>query len=215
MGYMFKNRVDAGIKLAEMLRAGYENSNAVTIAIPRGGVVVGEVIARILHIPLDVIIPRKIGVPGNPELAIGSVTENNIIVNEQLVQEIGISREYIEAEADRERQEIARRRKLYLGERKPLDLRDRIAIIADDGLATGFTALAAITAVRDFGPLKIVLAVPVAPTEAYDRLKKEVDELVCIQIETVFFAVGQFYETFEQTTDSEVVDILSRYHEEK
>ena len=210
---MFKDRVDAGKKLAQRLAAEYKGKDAVVLAIPRGGVVIGNEVARALNLPLDIIIPRKIGAPGNPELAIGAIVREKAIINEDLVRELRIPDSYIEAEEKKQLSEIERRRKLYLGDRKPIPLEGKIAIIVDDGLATGYTALAAIAAVRKQNPKKIVLAVPVGPLDTCERLAKVVDEIICLEVHELFFAVGQFYESFEQTTDSEVIDILSYYRQ--
>lgn len=208
---MFKDRIDAGQKLANRLEKEYEKGDAVVLAIPRGGVVVGDQVARILQLPLDIVIPRKIGAPDNPELAIGAVAPGTTIINEQLVADLEVPQEYIQAEAERQKREISRRMRDYLGNRIPPEIRGKTSIIVDDGVATGFTALAAIASVKSQHPKKTVLAVPVASTEAYKRLKKEVDEIVCLRVESLFFAVGQFYEDFEQTTDAEVVNILKNY----
>lgn len=207
---MFRDRVDAGRQLARRLEK-FKNSDAVVLAIPRGGVVVGDEVAKILNLQLDIIIPRKIGAPGNPELAIGAVAANKAIMNESLVRELRVPDSYIEEEIRRQQGEIDRRRKLYLGDKAPEKLTDRTAIIVDDGLATGYTALAAINAVKQQQPGKIILAVPVAPVDTCERLKREVDEIICIETHELFFAVGQFYESFEQTSDSEVIEILSRW----
>ncbi|MBE0448104.1 MAG: phosphoribosyltransferase [Actinobacteria bacterium] len=208
---MFRDRVDAGRRLARRLEY-YKGSGAVVLAIPRGGVVVGDKVAEELNLPLDLIIPRKIGAPGNPELAIGAVvTRDRPMINEPLVQELGVPDSYIESEIEEQLNEIIRRRKLYLGDRAPIPLKDRVVIIVDDGLATGYTALAAINAVKQQYPEKLVLAIPVAPADTYDRMKRKVDEIVCLEVHELFFAVGQFYEDFSQTTDAEVIDILSKY----
>lgn len=210
---MFRDRIDAGQELAKRLEPEYRGANAVVLAIPRGGVVVGDQVAKSLDLPLDVIIPRKIGAPGNPELAIGAVAHGRAMINEPLVRQMGISGSYINQEVERQLGEIDRRRKLYMGGREPISLEGKIAIVVDDGIATGYTALAAIDAVRQHHPQKIVLAVPVAPRDACDRFQGEVDEVVCLEAHEIFFAVGQFYESFEQTTDSEVVAILKSYRE--
>jgi len=210
---MFRDRIEAGQKLAEKLEPEYRDADAVVLAIPRGGVVVGKEVAKALGLPLDVIIPRKIGAPGNPELAIGAVAHGRAIINESLVRQMGIPSSYINQEVEKQLGEIDRRRKLYLGEREPVQLEGKVAIIVDDGLATGYTALAAIDAVRLHHPGKIVLAVPVAPKDTCDRFQGEVDEVICLEAHDIFFAVGQFYESFEQTTDSEVVAILKSYRE--
>jgi len=207
---MFTDRVDAGRQLARRLEA-YRESDAVVLAIPRGGVVVGDQVARALGLQLDLIIPRKIGAPGNPELAIGAIARGEPMINRSLVRELGVPESYIAKEAKRQMDEINRRQKLYLGDRAPIELQNRVVIIVDDGLATGYTALAAINAVRQQHPKKIVLAVPVAPVDTCERLRPEVDEIVCLEVHELFFAVGQFYEVFEQTTDDEVIEIMSRY----
>ena len=201
---MFKDRIDAGKTLAMRLLE-YKDTDAVVFAIPRGGVVVGYEVARALNLKLDVVIPRKIGAPGNPELAIGAVvTRDHPMINQTLVSQLNISASYIE-------QEIERRRQLYLGGRPPHGVQGQVILLVDDGLATGYTALAAIRAVKQENPGKLVLAVPVAPRDTYELLKKEVDEIVCVEVHELFFAVGQFYEVFTQTTDAEVTEILSEY----
>jgi len=210
---VFTDRSEAGRKLAERLME-YKGQEAVVLAIPRGGVVVANEVARGLGCPLDLIIPRKIGAPGNPELAIGAVAgEGRVMLNAQLKEVLRVSDEYVEEEVQRQLREIDRRRKRYLGDRPPVNLTDKTVILIDDGLATGYTALAAVNAVREEKPRKIVLAVPVAPRDTYERLSGEVDALVCLSIPDFFYAVGQFYLDFSQTTDEEVIEILSRYHE--
>jgi len=162
---------------------------------------------------LDVIIPRKLGAPGNEELAIGAVAgEGQVIINEQLVASLGVPPAYIDAQVNRQLEEIRRRRRLYLGdETRAAGVGNKIALIVDDGLATGYTALAAIQAVKAQNPAKTVLAVPVAPPETAARLAQEVDELVCLSTPEAFFAVGQFYSEFHQVTDEEVVTRLREF----
>ncbi|MHB8842470.1 MAG: phosphoribosyltransferase [Candidatus Aquicultor sp.] len=208
---MFRDRVDAGLQLARRLEAEYRNSDAIVLAIARGGVVVGDQVAKALHLRLDIIIPRKIGAPGNPELAIGAVAKGAVMLNEPLIRELNIPRSYIDQEVSRQISEIDRRRRLYLGDKAPLDLTGATVILVDDGLATGYTALASVNAVKMEQPKKIVLAVPVAPTETCQDLREHVDEIICLEVHELFFAVGQFYEVFEQTSDSEVIDILNSY----
>lgn len=208
--YMFRDRVDAGRQLAQRLEK-FKNSYAVVLAIPRGGVVVGNEVANILNLQLDIVIPRKIGAPGNPELAIGAVAGNKAIMNEALVRELRVPDSFIEKEIKSQQDEIDRRRKLYLGDKAPINLTGRTVIIVDDGLATGYTALAAINAVKQQQPERIILAVPVSPADTCNRLTGEVDEIICLEIHELFFAVGQFYKSFDQTTDPEVIEILSRW----
>ena len=208
---MFKDRADAGKTLAMRLRQ-YEDTDAVVLAIPRGGVVVGYEVAKALDLKLDVVIPRKIGAPGNPELAIGAVvTRDHPIINHAIVEQLNIPVSYIEQEIENQLKEIERRRRLYIGTRPPHGIEGRVVLLVDDGLATGYTALAAIRAVKQENPGKLVLAVPVAPRDTYELLKKEVDEIVCVEVHELFFAVGQFYEVFTQTTDEEVTEMLSEY----
>jgi putative phosphoribosyl transferase len=207
---MFKDRVSAGRQLAAALDK-YKAEMPVVLGIPRGGVVIALEVARALGAPLDLVIPRKIGAPGNPELAIGAVAgEEQIFINSELIASLKISQSYIDSAVLKALEEIRRRRRLYLGEAEPIDPAGKTALIVDDGLATGYTALAAVQAVKPAGPARTVLAVPVAPAQTVARLSKEVDELVCLSTPEPFFAVGQFYEEFPQITDNEVVAGLKR-----
>lgn len=209
---MFADRSEAGKKLAEEL-LGYKEKGCIVVAIPRGGVVVADQVARRLGCPLDLIIVRKIGAPGNPELAIGAVAGvEKVTVNKDTVRNLGVSEEYLQAEAVRQLKEIRRRRTLYLGDKPPLDLKGKPVILIDDGLATGYTTIAAIGAVREQGPSSIILAVPVAPQDTCRLLVTKVDNIVCLLMPEVFYAVGQFYVDFSQTTDEEVIAIMNRYH---
>lgn len=209
---VFSDRTEAGRRLAEELMA-YKGKDVVVLAIPRGGVLVAVEVADALNAPLDLVIPRKIGAPGNPELAVGAVAGGEVVINESVRAELGVSDSYLSAEVQRQLAEIDRRRRLYVGDQPPVDLAGKIGIIVDDGLATGYTAIAAVRAVRKAKPDKVVLAVPVAPPDTRRRLAGEVDEIVCLQTPEEFFAVGQFYIDFTQVSDGEVVDILRRYGE--
>ena len=212
---MFLDRVEAGQKLAEKLLK-YKEMGPIVLAIPRGGVVVASEVASALSCGLDLVIPRKIGAPNNPELAVGALAkEGAVILNKELTKSLNISPDYLREEIEKQVIEIKRRRQKYLGDRSSLDLRGKTVILVDDGLATGYTSLAAIKAVREDKPEKIVLAVPVAPREAIERLKNEVDELICLETPELFFAVGQFYYDFSQTTDEQVAEILTRHHQNK
>lgn len=208
---MFKDRVEAGQKLALRL-AGCRGQDAIALAIPRGGVIVAAEVAKELNIPLDLIIPRKIGAPGNPELAIGAVAgEGKVFINEPLAKSMHLPESYLQEEVRREVEEIGRRRQQYLGKRPSPDLRGKTVIIIDDGLATGYTALAAVRSVQSEKPEKVVLAVPVAPVETIKFLQTEVDELVVLETPAFFYAVGQFYRDFSQVSDREVIDILKGF----
>lgn len=178
---IFEDRVDAGRKLGEALKH-YRDQDVIILAVPRGGVVVGYEVARALNAPLDVVIPRKIGAPGQPELAIGAIAiDEKPLLDHQMINLLGVSSEYIEAEVRRQKEEIERRRKIYRNDRSFPDLRGKTVILVDDGIATGYTMMAAAHAIRRMQPGRLVLAVPVAPPEAVARLKPLVDELIVLE----------------------------------
>ncbi len=206
----FANRVDAGKRLASELK-NLMGKNAIVLAIPRGGVVVGYEIAKALNLPLDVIIPRKIGAPDNPELAIGAMTEDGtIILDENLVSYLGVSQDYIKEESERQKNEIERRLKLYRGNEPYPNLRGKDVIIVDDGIATGSTMKAALASVKNRGAKTVTVAVPVGPPSTIKELKKQADKVVCPYTPEYFQAIGQFYVDFEQTTDEEVIQLLKQ-----
>ena len=205
---IFKDRNDAGRQLAQKLLH-YRDKNPLILALPRGGAVVGYEIAKMLKAPLDVFVTRKIGAPFQPEFGIGAVAPNNIrILDEDTVSRLKISPDELERIIERETVELNRRIKLYRKNLPPLDLKERIIILADDGLATGVTAMAAVMAIRLMSPEKLVLAVPVSPLQTANRFRHEVDEFVCLQEPADFYAVSAFYENFEQITDDEVISLL-------
>ena len=205
---LFADRVEAGRRLASAL-APFISKDAIVLAIPRGGVVVGFEVAHSLGIPLDVIIPRKIGAPDNPELAIGAMTEDGtIILDDRLVSYLKVTEDYIKEESERQRLEIERRLKLYRGNTPYPSLKDREVIIVDDGIATGSTMKAALTSVRKRGAKTVMIAVPVGPPSTIKELKKEADRVVCLHTPESFYAIGQFYENFAQTNDDEVIKLF-------
>ncbi|MGQ9512245.1 phosphoribosyltransferase [Thermodesulfitimonas sp.] len=205
---MFADRVDAGRRLAARL-GGRKYENGLVVAIPRGGIVVGAEIARALHLPLDIIIPRKIGAPHNPELAIGAVTQDGTaIFNEELLRHFYLPEAVKEQLVAAAVAETMRRLQLYRRGQPQPSWRDRTIILTDDGIATGYTVLAALRSLQRAGPQKIILAVPVAPPDTIEMLEPEVDELVCLLVPEVFLAVGQFYYHFDQTSDEEVIAFL-------
>lgn len=211
---VFKDRNDAGRKLAEKLRS-YQHENPIVLAIPRGGVVLGYEVAKALKAPLDIIITRKLGAPGQPELGIGAIAPNGIrVLNTEVIQWLGVSQDELEAITQREQQELNRRLQRYRGDRPMPDIQERTVILIDDGLATGITARASIQALKQMQPRKLVLAVPVSSPETADALRPEVDELVCLETPPDFFAVGAHYQEFEQVTDQEVIDLLARARQE-
>jgi predicted phosphoribosyltransferase len=207
----FRNRTDAGRQLAEKLAAYAHRPGVLVLALPRGGVPVGFEVARKLGAPLDVFLVRKLGVPGYEELAMGAVATGGVrVLNDEIVRGLGISEHEIDAAAARELQELARRQRLYRGDRPLPDIAGRTVILVDDGLATGATMRAAIAAVRQQQPARIVVAVPTASPDTCEALKAEADDVVCAMTPEPFLAVGHWYEDFTQTTDDEVRELLAR-----
>ena len=205
---LFRDRVEAGIKLAKRLEK-FRRENVVVLAIPRGGVVVGFQVAKYLNAPLDIVIPRKLGALDNPELAIGAISQDgSTILNQELIKALGVSNEYIELEKRRQLAEIKRRLTKYRGSVKYPDLKNKVIILVDDGIATGATVLAAVKFIKKLGAKKIVVATPVAPPDAVKKLRTEVDEVITLETPELFFAIGQFYEDFEQISDEEVIELL-------
>lgn len=209
----FRDRSEAGRRLAERLEP-LRSEQPVVIALPRGGVPVAYEVAEGLDAPLDVMAVRKLGAPGHRELGMGAVAEDGVhVLNEEVVGALSISEGQIEATVAREQTELERRRRLYRGDLPPEPVAERTAILIDDGIATGFTAIAAARVLRGRGARRIVLAVPVAPQDAEARFADEVDELVCLKAPRDFVAVGIHYERFDQTTDDQVVELLRRVRE--
>ena len=204
---IFRDRREAGERLAQAL-ADLTEGGAVVLAIPRGGVVVGHEVATHLGVPLDVVIPRKVGAPGNPELGLGAVAPGVRVLDERLVRELGVTEEYLEREIAAQEREIARREEAYRAGRPPVRVAGRVALVVDDGVATGGTAVAAARWARRAGAARVVLAVPVAPRQARGMLEREADELAVLSTPDPFFAVGQWYRDFEQVSDEEVVALL-------
>lgn len=207
---MFKNREEAGRKLAKQLNnltIEQSNNSIVVMAIPRGGVVVGKVLADKLGCPLGVLVVKKIGAPGNPELAIGAMgPDGETIWNLGILGDLGVSKEEMEREIEELRKEVIEKIKKY--KIKNLDLKDKTVILTDDGIATGATMEAAIRYVHGKQPKKIVMALPVAPPETVEKFRNLVDELIVLETPEYFSAVGQFYEEFPQISDEEVVKLL-------
>ena len=209
----FKNRSDAGRKLAKAL-ASYKEQQPVILALPRGGVTVAVEIAAALNAPLDLILVRKIGVPFQPELAMGAVVDGGapiIVRNEDVIRLAGIDESEFKAICDSELAEIDRRRQRYLGSRQRAYISGHTAIVIDDGIATGATTRAALRATRMRNPKRLVLAVPVAPTSAVVELRGEADDLICLEDHELFGAIGLYYADFSQVSDETVIDILKRF----
>ncbi len=222
---VFKNRRDAGLQLAKTLEKYKDAKNVILLALPRGGVVVADEIAKSLNLPLDIVVPRKIGAPQNPEYAIAAIIltptisppispkakqgEIEGVFNEKEIEDI--DKEWLEKEIEKETEEARRRLKAYRGEKPPLDLKNKTVLLVDDGIATGLTLLAAIKSVKTKNPKKIIVAVPVGAKDSISTIKKEVDEVVCLYSPTFFGAVGSFYEEFGQTSDEEVINIIQKH----
>jgi len=207
----FRNRSEAGRLLAAKLAAYANRHDVVVLGLPRGGVPVAYEVARVLSAPLDIFLVRKLGVPGHEELAMGAVASGGVrVLNRDVVSELRIPDAAIDAVAKSEEQELERRAHAYRGDRPPPDVRGRIAILVDDGLATGATMLAAIKALRHQHPARIVVAVPTGSPETCEQLRADADDVVCLITPEPFAAVGLWYEDFSQTTDDEVRELLAR-----
>jgi putative phosphoribosyl transferase len=211
MNMIFHNRREAGQLLAQELMHYANRPEVSVLGLPRGGVPVAYEVARELHAPLDVFLVRKLGVPGQEELAMGAIASGGRrVLIERVVQGLGIPSEVIEAVAAREQQELAQREQRYRGNRPGLDVRGHVAILVDDGLATGATMRAAIAALRQQQPARIVVAVPVAPPSVCLEVRAVADEVVCLLTPEVFLGVGRWYDDFSATTDAEVQSLLER-----
>jgi putative phosphoribosyl transferase len=206
---LFADRADAGRRLGELLAPSVA-SDAVVLGIARGGVVVAAEVARALRAPLDVVVPRKVGAPFNPELGLGAVAPGVRFLDERLIRDLGVPPDYLEREIAAQEREIERRQAAYREDRGPVDVRDSVAVVVDDGVATGGTAVAALRWARAAGAREVVLAVPVAPPQAMPMLQAEADRVVALATPEPFHAVGQWYRDFDQTTDAEVVALLQR-----
>lgn len=207
---IFPDRREAGRELAQRLMNYAGQENTVVLALPRGGVPVGFEVAEALHLPLEVFVVRKLGVPGHEELAMGAIASGGVrVLNREVLARFRHPEEIIAEAAAREMQELERREFLYRGRRPAIDVHGKTVLIVDDGLATGSTMHAAVRALRQRGAARIVVAVPVAPPETCQEFEREADELVCLQAPRNFMAVGQFYVDFSQTTDEEVTELLA------
>jgi len=205
---VFKNRIEAAHLLADKLEA-YIDKNAIILAIPRGGVPMGYIIAKQLHLPLEVVLSKKIGHPLHKEFAIGAVTLKSQILSDVATE---VSKSYIEEETKKIRTLLTKRYQDYYGKKPPLELKDKILIIVDDGIATGNTIISTIEMLHKEHPEKIVLAIPVSSQSALQKLKNMpfIDEVICLSAPANFRAVGQFYENFDQVDDAEVKNLLNK-----
>jgi len=208
---IFENRIDAGRQLADLLQDYRNRKDVIVLGIPRGGVVVAFEVASALNAPLDVFISRKLGVPGQEELAFGAVASGGVkILDAEIVETSGIPDAEIERIIANTRIELERRERAFRSDRAPLKVAGLTVIMVDDGIATGSSMRAAIRALRQLKPARLVVAIPVAPVATCNQLRMEVDQLVCVLTPETFFGIGQFYDDFSQATDEEVIDLLQR-----
>jgi putative phosphoribosyl transferase len=206
---IFRNRQEAGLKLASRLGKYANRKDVIVLGVPRGGVPVAFEVATTLNLPLDIFVLRKLGVPWHEELAFGAIGSGGVrVLNESVVEEFGISDVEIALMTRAEGEELERRERLYRGSRPPLAVLGRTIILVDDGIATGSSIRAAIQALRQMKPAAIVVATPVAPQETCNRLQHEVDELVCVEMPEPFYAIGEFYNDFSQVSDDQVNELL-------
>jgi putative phosphoribosyl transferase len=207
---MFTDRKAAGRELAAALMR-FNLESPVVLAIPRGGVPVGFEVALALQAPLDIIVARKLGAPGQHELGLGAIVDGDhpqSVLNEDIIRELGVSAQYLQKEIETELKEIRRRQAAYRKGRPAVAVAGRTVIVVDDGIATGGSIRAALRGVKRMAPKKVVLAVPVAPSDTIESLRSEADEIVCLDTPEYFMAIGEFYEDFSQTNDDEVIELL-------
>lgn len=211
----FKDRKDAGRKLAEHAATYRDTPDLLVLALPRGGVPVAYEVAKGLNAPMDVFLVRKLGTPGHEELAMGAIASGGVrVLNRQLINYLNIPESQVEAVAEKEEQELQRREREYRGDRSRPDLENRTVFVVDDGLATGASMKAAVQGLREMNPRKIIVAVPTAAQETCEDLGNEADEIICLSTPAQFSAVGAWYEDFSQTTDEEVKELLRKAEEE-
>lgn len=214
MGQIFRDRQEAGRRLAARLAQRDDLRSPVVLALPRGGVPVAREIAQAIDAPLDVLVVRKLGVPWQPELAMGAIASGGVrVLHEDIIRDAGVSRDDLEKVASREAREVERREEAYRGEQGIVPLEGRTVILVDDGIATGSTAEAAVQAVRRHGADTVLLAVPVAPKESIERLGSVVDEVICLATPASFHAISLWYENFPQLDDADVRRLLAPWRE--
>jgi len=207
---IFRNRIDAGDRLAQKLEHYASRADVIVLALPRGGVPVGYEVARTLGVPLDVFLVRKLGVPGREELAMGAIASGGVrVLNEDVISELQIPQHWVDVVAARELEELRRREAAYRDGRAAPDVRGKAVILVDDGLATGASMRAAVAALRKLGPARIVVAVPVGAQQTCDDFRDVADEVLCAETPDPFYAVGSWYADFDQTTDDEVRALLA------
>lgn len=208
---IFTNREHAGRELARRLHREVNCKDAIVLALPRGGVPVGYAVAQALRLPLDILVVRKLGVPSQPELAMGAIASGDVVVlNDDIMHMINGSQALVEEVSRIEREELLRRERTYRGDLPPLQVAGHTVILVDDGAATGATMRAAVRALQQQHATQVIAALPTASVEAFHLLKQEADQVVCLQIPELFYSVGEWYQEFAQTTDQQVMDLLAR-----
>ena len=213
---IFQNRAEAGQQLASHLEKYANRDDVIVLAVPRGGVPIAFEVARALNLPLDIFVLRKLGVPGHEEFAFGAIGSGGVrVLDRQVVQSLGLSNMVIDLVTRAERAELARREQIYRGRRPPLNVRGKIVILVDDGIATGASLTAGVHAVRQMQPAAIVIAAPVAPRSTVKRLRHEVDDVVCVETPERFYGVGRFYHDFSQVSDEEVNALLDSAYRQR
>ncbi len=211
MEKIFRDRIEAGQLLALQLKTFAGNQEAIVLALPRGGVPVGYEIARALKIPLDIFLVRKLGVPGQEELAFGAIAQGGISVfNDEVLRLINLDQRTIDEIIAEQQTVLQERNQKYRGKRPFPELKNRMVILVDDGIATGATMRVAIKAIRKLGCRQLIIAVPVAPPDVFDQFGQLVDQIVCLETPTPFFAIGGWYQDFSQTSDAEVISLLNQ-----
>jgi putative phosphoribosyl transferase len=211
MNKLFHDRTEAGRRVAEMLGDYAHRADVLILALPRGGVPVAFEVAKALNAPLDIFVVRKLGLPSNEELAMGALASGHIrVLNKEVVRSFGVADRIIEAVAEKEQAELERRERLYRGDSSPPEVGGKTILLVDDGIATGSTMRAAIAALRQQDPARIVVGVPVAPASICEVLRADADEVVCAKTPEPFYAVGQWYKIFDQTTDEQVRELFER-----
>lgn len=205
---MFKDRFDAGKQLTQKLQKYTNDPNTIILAIPRGALEIGAVLSKDLNLPMDVVLTKKIGYPGNPEYAIGAMSLDSIIIDKRGLEFSGELEAYLKKEISTIRQLLRERSALYHGKEKPLSLENKTVIVVDDGIATGKTLEVTLDLIKKQHPAKIIVAVPVASKEALQLIKKKVDEVICLIVPDIFMSVGQWYEHFDQVDDEQAIQLL-------
>lgn len=211
MLYKFKNLLDGGVKLAEVLREKIDCCDIVLLALPRGGVPVAFEVAQSLNMPLDVLLVRKLGLPDHEEYAMGAIALGDIrVMNDDVIEQMKVPEEALERVITREQLELSRRNTMYRQGREPTEVKDKTVVVIDDGFATGATMMAAVKALRQMGAGHIIVAVPVGAASTRLRLEKVADQVICLHMPEPFYGVGNWYDNFSQTTDKEVLEYLRR-----